>query len=210
MKLRPFGSVEDLELKLGLKKKKTGITGLSPRIFEDCVEVYKGYGAVDEIIGECERIGQDLAREISAWVGGNDGKNKSKGKSPSLDIEVAQDGSLSLHHLPVSGSSKSESKGLLTKSPSLLAEGVQLKDYQLMGGCWLNLLKRKNLSCILADEMGKCAFGMCKCLRVEECSCAGLGKTVQVISFIAHLKASGNRGPHLIVVPYVFLLSQDS
>jgi SNF2 family DNA or RNA helicase len=31
----------------------------------------------------------------------------------------------------------------------------------------------------------------------------GLGKTVQVISFIAHLKASGNRGPHLIVVPCV-------
>lgn len=30
---------------------------------------------------------------------------------------------------------------------------------------------------------------------------AGLGKTIQVISFFAHLKASGGVGPHLVVVP---------
>jgi SWI/SNF-related matrix-associated actin-dependent regulator 1 of chromatin subfamily A len=34
-------------------------------------------------------------------------------------------------------------------------------------------------------------------------SIIGLGKTIQVISFLAHLKQTGNRGPHLIVVPYV-------
>ena len=31
----------------------------------------------------------------------------------------------------------------------------------------------------------------------------GLGKTIQVISFLAYLKEMGNKGPHLIVVPYV-------
>lgn len=31
----------------------------------------------------------------------------------------------------------------------------------------------------------------------------GLGKTVQVISFLALLRERGNKGPHLIVVPYV-------
>ncbi len=31
----------------------------------------------------------------------------------------------------------------------------------------------------------------------------GLGKTIQVISFLAHLKEQGGKGPHLIVVPYV-------
>lgn len=30
---------------------------------------------------------------------------------------------------------------------------------------------------------------------------AGLGKTVQVISFFAHLRERNRRGPHLIVVP---------
>lgn len=43
----------------------------------------------------------------------------------------------------------------MTKAPALLANGVQLKDYQLLGVSWLNLLKRKGLSCILADEMGE-------------------------------------------------------
>jgi len=31
----------------------------------------------------------------------------------------------------------------------------------------------------------------------------GLGKTIQVISFFASLKERGNKGPHLVVVPYV-------
>jgi hypothetical protein len=31
--------------------------------------------------------------------------------------------------------------------------------------------------------------------------CAGLGKTIQVISFFAHLKEQGSKGPHLVVVP---------
>jgi len=34
----------------------------------------------------------------------------------------------------------------------------------------------------------------------------GLGKTVQVISFLALQKERGNIGPHLIVVPYVVSL----
>lgn len=31
----------------------------------------------------------------------------------------------------------------------------------------------------------------------------GLGKTIQVISFLSYLKEQGKKGPHLIVVPYV-------
>jgi SWI/SNF-related matrix-associated actin-dependent regulator 1 of chromatin subfamily A len=38
--------------------------------------------------------------------------------------------------------------------PAGLKEGVQLKDYQLLGLNWLNLLYSKGLSCILADDMG--------------------------------------------------------
>ena len=35
----------------------------------------------------------------------------------------------------------------------------------------------------------------------------GLGKTVQVISLLAHLKESGKKGPHLIIVPCVYFRS---
>ncbi|XP_006874145.1 PREDICTED: E1A-binding protein p400-like [Chrysochloris asiatica] len=65
-------------------------------------------------------------------------------------------------------------------TPSLLY-GV-LRDYQKIGLDWLAKLYRKKLNGILADE-------------------AGLGKTVQVIAFFAHLACNeGNWGPHLVVV----------
>ena len=66
--------------------------------------------------------------------------------------------------------------------PAMMAEGVELKDYQVVGINWLSLLFENRLSCILADDMG-------------------LGKTCQVVAFLAHLYEKGEKGPHLIVVP---------
>ncbi|KAJ3575099.1 hypothetical protein NP233_g1325 [Leucocoprinus birnbaumii] len=168
IKLRPFKSVEDLNLKLGQGRKKAGPAGISPRLFEDCTEIFKGYGAVDSILEECESIG---ARK---------GKERADPLSTFSGDDV-QDGSLSLRTIINVKSQKSEEH--LTRQPSLLSTTVKLKDYQLLGVNWLNLLYREKLSCILADEM------------------EGLGKTVQVISFLAHLKGKGNKGPHLVVVP---------
>ena len=71
----------------------------------------------------------------------------------------------------------------LEQQPPNLAPGIILKDYQLIGISWLNLLYSKDTSCILADEMG-------------------LGKTGQVPASLAHLQNKGRRrGPHLIVAP---------
>lgn len=42
----------------------------------------------------------------------------------------------------------------LYSQPKTLKEGVKLKNYQMLGVNWLNMLYRKNISCILADEMG--------------------------------------------------------
>ncbi|XP_058547524.1 E1A-binding protein p400 isoform X2 [Neofelis nebulosa] len=65
-------------------------------------------------------------------------------------------------------------------APSLLYGA--LRDYQKIGLDWLAKLYRKSLNGILADE-------------------AGLGKTVQIIAFFAHLACNeGNWGPHLVVV----------
>lgn len=44
------------------------------------------------------------------------------------------------------------------------------------------MLHSLNLNGILADEMG-------------------LGKTVQTIAFLAHLMETGDKGPHLVIVP---------
>ncbi|KAM6423496.1 E1A-binding protein p400 isoform 6-T6 [Liasis olivaceus] len=57
-----------------------------------------------------------------------------------------------------------------------------LREYQKIGLDWLAKLYKKNLNGILADE-------------------AGLGKTVQIIAFFAHLACNeGDWGPHLVVV----------
>ncbi|KDR75850.1 hypothetical protein GALMADRAFT_248579 [Galerina marginata CBS 339.88] len=167
--LRPFDSPEDVRNRLSQGKKKTGPTGLSPRMFEDCTEILKEYGSVDSVLGNCEKIGATLRATISSWT-----------TTKSENGENTEEGTLSLLSLAPLKSRKAQN--YLTSQPKLLPETVSLKEYQLLGVNWLNLLYRSNLSCILADEMG-------------------LGKTIQVISFFAHLKEQGKKGPHLIVVP---------
>ncbi|PBK81943.1 hypothetical protein ARMGADRAFT_1002146 [Armillaria gallica] len=179
--LRPFDSVDDLNSKLGQGKKKSGPAGISPRLFDDCTGIFKGYGAVDRILEECEDIGSDLRSVIAGWTSGVDvDKGKGKARSDIPESVENQDGSLNLRSFaPLKDQ---HAKSFLVSQPSLLSPNVQLKDYQLLGVNWLRLLYDRKLSCILADEMG-------------------LGKTIQVISFFAHLKEHGRNGPHLIVVP---------
>ncbi|KAL0956558.1 hypothetical protein HGRIS_002695 [Hohenbuehelia grisea] len=181
VELRPFESVEDLNERLGQGRKKVGPAGISPRMFEECKNIFDGYSTVDAILEDCERIGSTLRAAIAQWTlpSSTKGKGKAKG-DPLASSDVVEDGALSLVSLGAPKDHKS--MDYLTEQPSLLSKNVKLKDYQLLGVNWLNLLRRKQLSCILADEMG-------------------LGKTIQVISFFAHLKERGKKGPHLIVVP---------
>ncbi|KAK7472828.1 DNA-dependent ATPase fun30 [Stygiomarasmius scandens] len=169
--LRPFQSMEDLNARLGQGRKKAGPAGISPRLFEDCVDIFRGYSQVDSILEDCEDIGRDLRTSIASWT-----SNTPK----SLSDDAEEDGALSLRSISIMENKKSKSS--LFNQPSLLSDTVQLKEYQLLGVNWLYLLYKKGLSCILADEMG-------------------LGKTIQVISFFAYLKEQGNKGPHLVVVP---------
>ncbi|EKM54402.1 uncharacterized protein PHACADRAFT_97789 [Phanerochaete carnosa HHB-10118-sp] len=179
--LRPFSSIEDLNGKLGQGRKKAGPAGLSPRIFEDSTVIFAGYGTVDSIVTKCEKIAASLRTEIAKWTE-NEGKGKAREGSLSRDSPAVSevDGSLSLRSQVALSSKKPDY--YISTQPNVLSSDVQLKDYQMIGINWLNLLYNRHLSCILADEMG-------------------LGKTVQVISFFAYLKDKGNKGPHLIVVP---------
>ncbi|KAJ3867924.1 SNF2 family N-terminal domain-containing protein [Lentinula novae-zelandiae] len=175
--LREFESVDDLNTKLGQGKKKAGPAGLSPRLIDEAVEIFKGYTAVDEILEGCEEIGAKLQSSIATWT---TIPFKGKGKQVDALSESVEDGALNLRTIP--SLKEHRPKGYISEQPASLSDSVKLKDYQLLGLNWLHLLYRSNFSCILADEMG-------------------LGKTVQVISFLALLRERGNKGPHLIVVP---------
>lgn len=63
-----------------------------------------------------------------------------------------------------------------------LMTGGKLKIYQVKGVKWLISLWQNGLNGILADQMG-------------------LGKTVQAIGFLAHLKGNGLDGPYMVIAP---------
>ncbi|KAK7252908.1 hypothetical protein RIF29_37176 [Crotalaria pallida] len=63
-----------------------------------------------------------------------------------------------------------------------LLTGGKLKSYQLKGVKWLISLWQNGLNGILADQMG-------------------LGKTIQTIGFLSHLKGKGLHGPYMIIAP---------
>lgn len=160
----------------------------------------EGYADVDRILEKCEQIGAKLKVAIAAWTAPGSDKGKgiaSREGSVTLADDVQDEGALSLQSRVSFGADKNR----FIAQPSLLSDSVTLKEYQLLGVNWLNLLHSKKLSCILADEMGKHTSTTCLvvCLHRRP----GLGKTVQVISFLALLKQRGIKGPHLIVVPWV-------
>lgn len=146
--------MDDLTVKLGQGKKKAGPAGISPRLFEECVEIFSGYGAVDSILEECETIGARLRASIASWsISTTVDKGKGKADPLSAVPDIVEDGSISLR--TTTNMKPEKAKDHLTQQPSLLSPNVQLKAYQLLGVNWLNLLYRNKLSCILADEMGK-------------------------------------------------------
>ncbi|PNS91785.2 hypothetical protein POPTR_019G129900v4 [Populus trichocarpa] len=63
-----------------------------------------------------------------------------------------------------------------------LLTGGRLKSYQIKGVKWLISLWTNGLNGILADQMG-------------------LGKTIQTIGFLAHLKGNGLNGPYMVIAP---------
>lgn len=150
--LRPFKSGDDVQRKLGAKTAK----GVSPRLFDNCVELMSGLQQVDSVLERCEKMGDKLSAKTKLWESVADAAN------------ATQD--------------NGRVEGYLYGQPAGMAEGVELKSFQLRGVNWLYLLYKQKCSGILADDMG-------------------LGKTAQVIGFLNVVTRKDKAGPHLIVVP---------
>lgn len=123
-------------------------------MFEDCAAIFAGYGAVDNIVKKCEKIAASLRAEIARWTDNGDPKGKSReGSEPRGSPVVSEaDGALSLRSQALLTSNKPDY--YISGQPNALSSDIQLKDYQMIGINWLNLLYTRKLSCILADEMG--------------------------------------------------------
>jgi SWI/SNF-related matrix-associated actin-dependent regulator of chromatin subfamily A containing DEAD/H box 1 len=111
-------------------------------MFTDCTAIFAGYGTVDSVLDNCERLGESLKAIVSSWDSSSDNTPAAEGADGALSIVAPK------------ASAISSSKDYLTAQPALLSDNIKLKDYQITGVSWLRLLYRKKLSCILADEMG--------------------------------------------------------
>ena len=177
--LAAISKLEGPDLKPTKAKRKT--IPMGDKVVDKVTEMLESYEAVDFLVQECETLGKPLAAEIKSW-----GVKVSNAATGELDM-VSIDSQRSCHDsgigTPVSDDESTSSRPkTFLKQPIIMNQDFQMKDYQVVGMNWLNLLYRKRLSCILADDMG-------------------LGKTYQVIAFLAHLLETGDKGPHLVVVP---------
>ncbi|MCJ1242950.1 hypothetical protein MMC30_000146 [Trapelia coarctata] len=191
--------------KAGNRKKTTTRKPVGGKIVETCERMWTGYEAVDELVKHCEALGKPVAEEMQKWgvnvfgtakegelelVSFGDVKADYKSDRSSIrdsGIGTPTSGAVSADeeaevNVNTNPNSKPRAKPTFFPQPSIMAPGVTLKDYQVVGINWLSLLYEKRLSCILADDMG-------------------LGKTCQVIAFLASLFEKGVKGPHLVIVP---------
>ncbi|KAJ5692570.1 ATP-dependent helicase fft2 [Penicillium macrosclerotiorum] len=203
---RPFSSLDEVRsvsapVDPDAKPKGKGRPRKAPKpigdkIVDKCMDMWTGYMAIDALVAECEALGRPVAEEMKKW--GVDLFGKREGDFELVSMGSSHDSGIatpsSSHQTPdedsddeirpVGKSRKSDSKtqSRFISQPAIMADTLEMKNYQIVGINWLALLFEKQMSCILADDMG-------------------LGKTCQVIAFLAHLYEKDIRGPHLVVVP---------
>ncbi|GAA5847405.1 hypothetical protein JCM9279_000465 [Rhodotorula babjevae] len=189
MKLRPFTTAADFRTRTRKQK------GVGNNMMDTYLDVVTGMGEVDKVLGECEQIGRELSGIMQVWASGAavtaatttaaaaGAAGPSGGNEVGLDLVAISEETIATR-VDTSNDPRVRAafKDYIRKQPAGVPDNIHLKDYQMLGVNWLNLLYRRGTSCILADEMG-------------------LGKTAQVIALLAHLKATNEPGPHLVIVP---------
>ncbi|KAF2187812.1 hypothetical protein K469DRAFT_685687 [Zopfia rhizophila CBS 207.26] len=195
---RPFRSLQDVEQvsldpkPSGNKKARKAKVSVGEKLVEFASNMWSGYQAIDQLVTQCKELGKPITAAMAKWGvdvfgAATDGEIALTSLDDNSDTNSIRDSGIGT---PRSGSDTEadsvakvpRSKTLFLKKPSNMNADIELKDYQLVGLNWLNLLWQHGMSCILADDMG-------------------LGKTCQVIAFLSHLQDRNVPGPHLIIVP---------
>jgi SWI/SNF-related matrix-associated actin-dependent regulator 1 of chromatin subfamily A len=153
IRLRPYEDIDAARTKL------TKARGVSFKLFEQYTEIMEGYVQIDACLNRCEAIAADVANTLSVWRGASCGQDTSVIGTPRSDglndvkVDVAKVSELLLQETDTRR--KKILMSYVQSQPAGLREGTVLKDYQLLGVNWLNLLYSKTIGCILADEMGE-------------------------------------------------------
>ncbi|KAK4054298.1 DNA-dependent ATPase fun30 [Microbotryomycetes sp. JL221] len=182
IKMRPFSDADDFKSRTRKQK------GVGNMMLETYLEVVDGMFEVDQVLSRCEEIGAQLSSVMRIWQSGAAVTDDSAAHASNADdvglnmVAISEETIKQRVDASTDPAVQAAFKDYIRVQPAGIPNTVKLKDYQMLGLNWLNLLWSRRTSCILADEMG-------------------LGKTIQVISLIAHLKETGQPGPHLVIVP---------
>ncbi|KAK5172111.1 DNA-dependent ATPase fun30 [Saxophila tyrrhenica] len=187
---RPFASLDEIRMVSNVPTetkggKKSRAKPVGDKIVDTCSEVWTSYDAIDELVKQCEDLANPIQLALKGWgVSTTDTGELQLMNVPSEahDSGVGTPASSCPSDDAAPRSTKDKRKGQFLGQPSNMNSQAVMKDYQLVGLNWLNLLWSKKVSCILADDMG-------------------LGKTCQVISFLAHLQQQEVQGIALVIVP---------
>jgi len=207
MKLRPFTNANDFRSRTRKQK------GVGNNMMDTYLEVITGMGEVDKVLSNCERIGHELSQIMRIWSSGaavtdKAGAAATPGGDVGLNIVAISEETIAQRvDTSQDPTVKAAFAGYIRKQPQGVPDKITLKDYQMLGVNWLNLLYHRKTSCILADEMGESRLSLFSFALLSHSTLTasllrtGLGKTAQVIALLAHLKATGDPGPHLVIVP---------
>lgn len=153
IKHRPYTDLEDLRVKVGKAR------GVSMKLFEQYTEIMEGYVQIDACLSRCEGIAKDIAGTLSVWRSAGENQDGSVIGTPRADglndVKVDIKKVSELLRKETDSRKRKILAQYIKEQPAKLSKGTVLKDYQLLGVNWLNLLFAKKIGCILADEMGK-------------------------------------------------------
>ncbi|KAJ1968628.1 DNA-dependent ATPase fun30 [Dimargaris xerosporica] len=174
-KLRPFGDMAHMH---SVFRRNSQLSVASINYYKT---VSRGYQIVDRIIQNCQKTATKLSKVFGNLTGVEHptGPPATGSQTP---LPTPPPTMVSQSSGPVEKDSMETADWLLQSQPAIVNPDFRLKNYQLFGISWMNMLYHLKQSGILGDEMG-------------------LGKTAQVIGLLAHLLEQGVQGPHLIIVP---------
>ena len=132
------------------------------KLFDQYTEIMEGYVQIDSCLNRCEAIADDVARTLGVWRGASMANGSIIGtpRSDGLnDVQVDVAKVSELLRMETDMRKRKILESYIQSQPPLLSAGTVLKDYQLLGVNWLNLLYSKKIGCILADEMGRWKSG---------------------------------------------------
>lgn len=135
--------------------------GVSFKLFEQYTEIMEGYVQIDACLNKCAKIAKDVSDTLAVWREAGMANDSVVGtpRSDGLnDVKVDVKKVSELLRKETDSGKKDILKRYIQTQPAILKEGTVLKDYQLLGINWLNLLFSKRIGCILADEMGEYSF----------------------------------------------------